>query len=128
MSDLMARIQSVRASASAAAAKLPEGDPLRSQLNRLTESVDVVRKKIVATKEGGAITGEERLREHMDDLYGGLTDYEGRPAATLVAYTSVLRRELDEVAAEFTTLCDKDVKDANAALKAKGLQEIKGAS
>ena len=38
------------------------------------------RKKIVATKEGGAITGEERIREHLDDLYGALAGWEGRPA------------------------------------------------
>ena len=63
-----------------------------------------MRKKIVATKEGGAITGEERLREHMDDLYGDVIGYEGRPAATLIAYTSVLRRELDGVAAEVKAL------------------------
>ena len=60
----------------------------------------------------------------MDDLYGGLTGYEGRPAATLIAYTSVLRRELDDVAAEFTALHDKDLKEVNVALKAKGLPEL----
>ena len=31
-----------------------------------------MRKRIVATKEGGAITGEERLREHTDTLYGAI--------------------------------------------------------
>ncbi len=126
MSDLVARIQAVRAAASAAAATPPEGDPLRTQLSTLSQKADAVRKKIVATKEGGAITGEERLREHMDGLYGGIMDYEGRPAATLVAYTDVLRRELDDVAAEFDALCVKDVKEANAALKARGLAAIAG--
>ena len=126
MSDLVARIQAVRAAASAAAATPPEGDPLRTQLSTLSQKADEVRKKIVATKEGGAITGEERLREHMDGLYGGITDYEGRPAATLIAYTEVLRRELDDVVAEFDALCAKDVKEASAALKSKGLQEIAG--
>jgi photosystem II stability/assembly factor-like uncharacterized protein len=126
MTDLVTRIQSVRTGAGTAGAKLPEGDPLRKQLSGLSDKADAVRKRIVATKEGGAITGEERLREHMDDLYGGITSYEGRPAATLVAYTSVLRRQLDEVAAEFDALCEKDVKEANAALKAKGLPEIAG--
>jgi hypothetical protein len=37
-----------------------------------------------------------------------------------------MRRELDDVAGEFDALCAKDVKDANAALKAKGLPEIAG--
>ena len=34
--------------------------------------VDDLRKKIVATKEGGMITGEERLREFLADLYGNV--------------------------------------------------------
>jgi photosystem II stability/assembly factor-like uncharacterized protein len=126
MTDLVARIQAVRTGANAALAKLPEGDPLRAQLSALSEKADAVRKQIVATKEGGAITGEERLREHMDDLYGGIMSYEGRPAATLIAYTGVLRRELDGVSATFDALCVKDLKAVNAELKAKGLPEIAG--
>jgi photosystem II stability/assembly factor-like uncharacterized protein len=126
MSDLVARIQAVRTGAGSASTSLPEGDPLRAQLSALSQSADSLRKKIVATKEGGAITGEERLREHMDGLYGGIMDYEGRPAATLIAYTGVLRRELDDVAAEFDGLCAKDVKAANAALKSKGVRELTG--
>jgi hypothetical protein len=118
MSDLVARIQAVRTSGLAAAAKLPEGEALRAQLAALTEKADTLR------KEGGAITGEERLREHMSDLYGGILQYEGRPAATLIAYTAALRRELDDVAAEFESFRAKELRDANAALKAKGLPEI----
>ena len=124
MSELVEKIQAVRSGAGNASAKLPEGDPLKSRLSALSEKADTVRKKIVATKEGGAITGEERLREHMDDLYGGITGYEGRPTATLIAYTGVLGRQLDDIAAEVAALWTNDVKDANAALKAAGLPEI----
>jgi photosystem II stability/assembly factor-like uncharacterized protein len=126
MTDLVTRVQAVRTGAGAASAALPEGDPLRTQLAALSEKADAVRKQIVATKEGGAITGEERLREHMDNLYGGIMDYEGRPTATLVAYTGALRRELDGVSADFDALCAKEVTAVNAALKAKGLPEITG--
>jgi hypothetical protein len=124
MSDLVARIQAVRAGAGAAAAKLPEGDALRTQLAALSDKADAIRKQIVATKEGGAITGEERLREHMDQLYGALMSYEGRPAATLLAYSGALERELGDVEGAFTQLSDGDLAAANAALKAKGLPEI----
>jgi photosystem II stability/assembly factor-like uncharacterized protein len=124
MSDLVARIQTVRGSAGAIAAKLPETDPLRTQLTALSNKADAIRKQIVATKEGGAITGEERLREHMDQLYGGLMSYEGKPSATLVAYTGALERELGDVEAEFAKLRDGDLATANAALKAKGLPAI----
>jgi len=124
MSDLVARIQAVRAGADAAAAKLPAGDPLHAQLTALSAKADKIRKEIVATKEGGAITGEERLREHMDSLYGGLMSYEGRPAATLIAYTDALGRELDDVSREVADLQSVDLQKANSALKAKNLPEI----
>jgi len=124
MSDLVARIQAVRAGAASAIATLPANDPLSVQLAALSDKADAIRKQIVATKEGGAITGEQRLREHMDDLYGGLLGYEGRPAATLVDYTAVLKRELDGIGAEFAQLKEKDLGPANAALKARELPEI----
>lgn len=86
--------------------------------------METLRKEIVATKEGGAITGEERLREHMDSLYGGLIGYEGKPADTLVAYIGVLDRRLKTLETDFAAIRDGDLAKANAALKARGLPEI----
>jgi photosystem II stability/assembly factor-like uncharacterized protein len=124
MSDLVARIQAVRQSAMADQEKLPKDDALRGDLQKLADKADVIRKQIVATKEGGAITGEERLREHMDQLYGALLSYEGRPADTLLAYTDALDRELADVEKSFEDLRAGDLAKDNAALKAKGLPQI----
>ncbi len=124
MSDVVAKIQAVRGSADAIGGKLPDNDPLRKQLAALSSSADTLRKRIVATKEGGAITGEERLREHMDALYGGLIGYEGKPADTLIAYTGALDRELAGIENDFETLRNGELAKANAALKAKDLPEI----
>ncbi|HEV8693240.1 MAG TPA: hypothetical protein VGQ93_03490, partial [Lysobacter sp.] len=124
MSDLVARIQAVREGAEEGAKKVPANDPLHKQLETLAEKASKIRKEIVATKEGGAITGEERLREHMDNLYGGLTSYEGEPAQTLLDYTVALRHELDDVAKEFADLQSGDLQKTNLALKADGLPEI----
>ncbi|HEY2177327.1 MAG TPA: hypothetical protein VGH15_01985, partial [Caulobacteraceae bacterium] len=78
---LVARINAVRQGADARAGSLPDGDPLKAALRVLSAKADVLRKEIVATKEGGAITGEERLREHTDQLYGAIQSYEGQPAS-----------------------------------------------
>ena len=51
-----------------------------SSSNHSLPKCEEMRKKIVATTEGGAITGEERIREHTTQLYGELNNYEGRPA------------------------------------------------
>ena len=57
-----------------------------------------MKKLIVATKEGGAITGEERIREHLDHLYGALAFWEGRPAKYQIDRIEVLDKELGEAA------------------------------
>src|SRR5262249_50481748 len=58
------RINGVRAGLDERAVKLGS-DPLAEQLRKASAQVDEMRKKIVATKEGGMITGEERLREYL---------------------------------------------------------------
>jgi hypothetical protein len=102
MSDLVDGIDATRAAAERQAKALPQGDALQGRLSALVEGLDRVKKKVVATKEGGAITGEERIREHTDHLYGALLSWEGKPARYLIERTSVLERELSDVAKELS--------------------------
>jgi len=100
MSDLVDRLDATRA-ATAEKMKANAGD---KALQQLDGKLEAVKKKIVATKEGGAITGEERIREHADHLYGALLSYEGKPSSYLIERTQVLKRELDDVHKEFDGL------------------------
>jgi len=104
MSWAVDAIIQVRDTALARAARLQQGDAQRERLTKLAESVDAIRSKIVATKEGGAITGEERLREFLAGLYGDVNGYEGRPTDSQVARTDALARELEDVIKEFQAL------------------------
>jgi photosystem II stability/assembly factor-like uncharacterized protein len=103
---------------------LPEKDALRGKLAAFDAQLDGVRKKIVATKEGGAITGEERLREHMDTLYGSIMSNEGRPADYQLARIESIGREMGDVVTELQTLLGKEVPTLNEALTKKGLPPI----
>src|SRR5579885_1812573 len=124
MSDLVHKINAVRTQADATAAKLGEHDALRQELAELSGQADAIRRKIVATKEGGAITGEERLREYADQLYGAIASYGGRPGEYQLARIDVLKRETDDVAGEFARFEQTDLAKANAALKAAGRDAI----
>jgi len=84
-----------------------------------------VRGKIVATKEGGAITGEERLREFLAGLYSDVNGYEGKPTESQVARTEVLRRELEDVIAQFQKLVTPQMDSLNKQLTPKKLQPIR---
>jgi photosystem II stability/assembly factor-like uncharacterized protein len=124
MSWAVDSIVGVRDQAKADASKLKENDPLHQKLLSLADASDAIRSKIVATKEGGMITGEERLREYLGEVYGGVTSYEGRPTEEQVARTEVLGRELEDVIKEFNNLTASQLPVLNKQLSAKKLGAI----
>ena len=124
MSWAVDAIIGIRDSALADAAKVDAKDPLRNQLTATAKQFDAIRSKIVATKEGGAITGEERLREYLGTLYGDVAQYEGRPTEEQLARADVMNRQLDEVVKEFNQLAAQQLPGINSKLKTKKLQPI----
>ena len=91
----------VRMALDARAARLPANDPLVERLRTAAKQVDELHRKIVATKEGGAITGEERLRENLTELYGNISGYEGRPTQTQFDRADAIGREMGDVVNAF---------------------------
>ncbi|MEO5719774.1 MAG: sialidase [Chthoniobacterales bacterium] len=123
-SALMDRILALRGSLAESEPALPADEATRKAVSNFDAKVDTVRKLIVATTEGGAITGEERLREHTDTLYGAILSYEGKPADYQVARIDSLRRELDDAKKDFDNLVTNELPKLNEQLKAKGRPEI----
>ena len=70
------------------------------------------------------ITGEERLRENLADLYGNVTFYDGRPSKTEVARTTAIGRELQDVSRSFDAFVAKEIPGINAALASRKLPLI----
>ena len=124
MSYGVSAIEGVRDSANARASKVPEKDPLRAQLQQLSDESEKLRSKIVATKEGGAITGEERIREHLGELYGDLNQYEGKPTKEQAERADSLGHELEDVIVEFRKMTDAELSTINTALKKKKMEAI----
>ena len=118
------QINGVRDALAQRASALPATDALRKRLEDLGNQADTIRKKIVATKEGGAITGEERIREKTSQLYGAITQYEGRPGDYQIARIDSLKKELGDVTKEFDNFTAKELAQANASLAKKKLQPI----
>ena len=123
-SALMDRILALRGALKKSEEGLPAGDELGKAVSNFDAKVDKVRKQIVATTEGGAITGEERLREHTDQLYGAIMSYEGKPGDYLIAYIEALKKELADATKEFEQVLAKDLPALNETLKAKGKEPI----
>jgi photosystem II stability/assembly factor-like uncharacterized protein len=128
MSKLVDKLDGLRAATAERVAAVPATDELGKKLRALADKLDDAKKKIVATKEGGAITGEERIREHLDTVYGAITRWEGRPSKYQVDRIDVLRRELGDVAKETDTIIAKDIHPLDEELKKHKLQPIPIAS
>ena len=124
MSWAVDQIIAVRDGAQQAASKLKDTDPLKKQLDTLAADADTIRKKVVATTEGGAITGEERLREFMGGLYGDVVGYDGRPTDEQVARADALERELKDVITQFQSGIQSKIPAVNKSLASHKLPEI----
>ncbi|HEY5036618.1 MAG TPA: hypothetical protein VII74_05755 [Chthoniobacterales bacterium] len=123
-SSLMDRIVALRTDLTKSEGALASDDSSRKAVTAFNNKVDAVRKQIVATTEGGAITGEERLREHTDQLYGAILSYEGKPAVYQIARIASLRRELNDASKDFEQLLTNDLPKLNQELKGKNQPEI----
>ncbi len=125
MSWAVDAILGVRDAASNRTTGLAETDPLRQQLLKLAGEVDQIRSEIVATKEGGAVTGEERLREYLAGVYGDVNGYEGRPTDSQVARTGALEHEISDVIHKFQEVTGRELPALNDALQTKNLTPIR---
>lgn len=118
------RISGVREALADRARALPRDAALAKRLETLAAQVDEMRKKIVATKEGGSVTGEQRIREKSTQLYGDILNYEGRPADYQVTRIDSLGKELGDVRTEFNALASKELPAINRLLRQKKLAPI----
>ncbi|HEX8842946.1 MAG TPA: sialidase [Sphingomicrobium sp.] len=124
MSKLVAQINAVRQQAGGIAANGSAPADVKAAAAQLSGKADDLRKEIVATKEGGAITGEERLREHADDVYGAINSVEDRPTAYQLARIDALDRELKDVEAKWAAFQAADLAAFNAKLRGANLPPL----
>jgi hypothetical protein len=68
------------------------------------------------------------LREYLDQAYGALLSYEGRPGDYQVARINALEQDLKAVEDRTRTLVDRDLPKLNESLRKRGLESITLAS
>src|SRR5204863_4372489 len=124
MTFAVERINGVRQALDDRAGRLTTGDAVAKRLRAASATVDALRKKIVATKEGGMITGEDRLRENPTDLYSNSGSYDCGPSPTQVERADAIARELGDIVRDFDTWAARDLAGLNSALTAKHLEPI----
>jgi len=127
MTAVVDQMNDMRGSLDQRGTGLASRDSLMQALQRGSSQVDTLRKKIVATKEGGMITGEERLRENLAELYGSVVGYEGRPSEMQVERAGSIGREMGDVSKEFERWIAIELPKINKLLEGRKLPRIEPA-
>ena len=106
-------------------AQLKAGSEGTKELQRLVEAMEVQRARLVAVKEGGGITGEEKLREKLGGLYGSINSYDGRPTQSQIDNMQSLLAQLDREESEFQKTSSSQLQIINPLLEKQKLEPIK---
>ena len=119
---LTERVLNLRDQANAAAAKLTGGE--KKQVGDMAAKLDTMHKTLVATREGGWLSGEEQLRERLGMLYGAVNQYDGRPTDSQIEEMENLSKVLDTKVASFDGLVKQELVAVNRVLKNRKVEQI----
>jgi photosystem II stability/assembly factor-like uncharacterized protein len=98
---------------------------LATRLENYGVEVDDLRKTLVSTSKAGWISGDEKLREKLANVYGAVTTYDGRPTQSQIDRTLVLEGQLEEAEKVFETLTTSDTLAAlNSQLEGRSLAPL----
>src|SRR5262249_30218810 len=117
-------VVSARDQLRARADSLTAGDATKAKLTGLADKFEDIRKLLVATREGGRLTGEEQIREKLGSLYGGVNGFDGGPTGSQIAAKELLGGELAKQRALYDALIAKDLAATNATLATKSLAAV----
>ena len=98
---------------------------LAEKLEAYGEKVEAFRGSLVSTAETGMLSGDEKLREKMGNLFGGVVGYDGRPTNSQLERKDVLIGELRAAETRFEELTTSpDLSSMNSQLQGRGLEAI----
>ncbi|MBI4409021.1 MAG: glycosyl hydrolase, partial [Gemmatimonadetes bacterium] len=90
------------------ARKLAEQMGARSGLGRrlsaYADALEAFRRGLVATSEAGFLSGDEKLREQLGNLYGAVSGYEGRPTSSQLQRKLVLEAGVQDATRRLAAL------------------------
>ena len=115
----------IRDQSKARAEELGGKGGLAGKLEGFADEVEDLRGSLVSTAESGWLSGDEKLREKMGNLFGGVVNYDGRPTQSQLDRTAVLRSQLEAAQKSFADLTTgKELSQFNSQLEGKGLEPI----
>ncbi len=118
---LTERVRTLRDAANQRAEKLGGAD--RKKLAGFAAKLDETYKTLVATREGGWLSGEEQLRERIGAIYGAINGFDGRPTASQLTEAELVTEELAKKTSSFESALG-DLPALNRILASKKLDPL----
>jgi photosystem II stability/assembly factor-like uncharacterized protein len=97
--------------------------PTVKSLQNLAEKMTDMHGEIVPVKIG-RITGEQRLREQLGDVYAGIMSYGGRPTNSQIERLDLLEKSIRELDVRLQGIIASDLTEVNEALVKEGQEPI----
>jgi photosystem II stability/assembly factor-like uncharacterized protein len=93
-------------------------EALQKQLQTYSDSLNNLRKNIMATKEGTNVgfSNDEKLRENLSKIYGAVVSYEGRPTDSHIARLNGLQVEIKDAQKRLADINNQNLPALNEAL------------
>jgi photosystem II stability/assembly factor-like uncharacterized protein len=98
---------------------------LSKKLTGLSEKMETLHKELVATNVTSAITGEEKLREKIGDIYSAVNGYQGRPSQNQMDRLEILTKKVDEKKTSLDTILTMDIPNLNNQLAKENIEAFK---
>lgn len=97
---------------------------MNTAADAFAKKIDEVLLLLAASIEGTAITGEEKIREKISDVYYSVDSYEGRPTDSQIDRIKGLRKELDDADKKASEILGADLAKLNVMVKKNKMEDI----
>ncbi|MEM9593039.1 MAG: glycosyl hydrolase [Acidobacteriota bacterium] len=95
----------------------------KRKLDDFADRLDGLRRSLVSTSDSGMLSGDEKLRERLGNLYGDITGYDGRPTDAQVARKDQLMGALESARGKSSSIT-ADLDGLNRLLEKRGAEPI----
>jgi hypothetical protein len=97
-------------------------------LEEYSRDLESFRSSLVSTADAGWLSGDEKLREHMGNLFGTIVNYEGRPTDTQLARVEKLLGQMEAAEERFADLSGPRLEAVNARITGAGGEALTATS
>lgn len=95
-----------------------------NKLKTLAQQAESERAGLVSTAASGIMSGDEKLREDLGNLYAAVSGYDGRPSQSQLTQSTRLLNRLQDAQARVAELISGPLAEANRRLEKRGAEPI----